>query len=71
MIDVWKGVAIGATSVCLWLSNWGNPLGLSTATQGKTSGIHGGYRLVSIYDLPDWKLTGGEVFRSKLWSSQI
>ena len=25
----------------------------------KTSGIHGGYRLVSTYDLPDSKLTGG------------
>ena len=37
-----------------------------------TRGIHGGYRLVSTYDLLDSKPSGGGgVFRSKLWSSQI
>ena len=37
-----------------------------------TSGIPGGYRLGSTYDLPDFpKCGGGGVFRSKLWSSQI
>ena len=37
-----------------------------------TSGIHGGYRLVSTYDLPDCKPMGGwGVFWIKLWSSKI
>ena len=36
-----------------------------------TSGIPGGYRLVSTYDLPHFPKCGGGVFRSKLWSSQI
>ena len=40
------------------------------STKQATSGIHGGYRLVSTYDLPDSKPFRG-VFRSKLWSSQI
>ena len=84
---------------------------MTNADQGlcgteRTSGIHGGYRLVSTYDLPDSKPLGGysgvnfgylksevfhwgggileytlvisnlkffigDVFRSKLWSSQI
>ena len=42
-----------------------------TRPTNKTSGIHGGYRLVSTYDLPDCKPIGGEVFWSKVWSSQI
>ena len=37
----------------------------------KTSGIPGGYRLVSTYDLPHFPKLGRGVFRSKLWSSQI
>ena len=43
-----------------------------THLKEEASGIHGGYRLVSTYNLPDCKPTGGGgVFRSKLWSSQI
>ena len=39
-------------------------------THSATSGIPGGYRLVSTYDLPHFPKWGA-VFRSKLWSSQI
>ena len=35
-VEVQKGVAISATSVCLYLYYWNIGTGLSTAAQGKT-----------------------------------
>ena len=72
MVRVWK------TSVLQWVETYElkrlqylrNNSDEISVYNNITSGIHGGYRLVSTYDLLDSKPTG-RVFQSKLWSSQI